>query len=94
MKKTDTEMLNKPYYSKLLIYTRTRWILGFLAIVFTIIFAGFIITNRYSGADWTLLIVPLGLMGLLLVLFPATEEWVYRPWQVHPQQYERHMAGR
>ena len=33
-------------------------------------------------------------IGSILMLFPSTEEWVYKPWQKAPEMIEHHEEGR
>lgn len=78
------------YYSRLVVYKGRKYSLAFaIGIVFSI-FSVLIFENLLAERGWTVLIVPVLILGLLFVLHPATEEWDYEPWQSSPQQYERH----
>jgi hypothetical protein len=39
---------------------------------------------------WTSLVLPLLGLGLLIIIYPVFEEWLYRPWQERAQQVEWH----
>lgn len=45
-------------------------------------------------AVWQVVALPIVGMGVLLALLPATEDWVYRPWQSRARQYEKHQIDR
>ena len=78
------------YYSKLLIYTRLRFFLWVMILGVGTVFTLFLY-NVIGDRSWLVAVPPVVALGTLLALFPAIEEWEYKPWQVSPQQYERHM---
>lgn len=43
---------------------------------------------------WQAVAGPVSLLGFLTLLAPLSEEWLYRPWQAAPRQYEKHFHGK
>lgn len=82
----------KPYVSHILINKNLRY--GFfvanLIIFFVLILL--MIGNVRTGGSWYSLLVPIILFSLPLMLYPPSEDWVYEPWQVRAQKYERHFV--
>jgi hypothetical protein len=46
--------------------------------------------NLYTKGPWLGTAVPLALIGMISLIYPPTEDWLYRPWQAIAQQVERH----
>lgn len=79
-------------YAKIIINKRRRRILSVIGIV--IFFTYLFILNRIKieGVHWTVSVLPIIGLGIIMVLFPAVEEWEYVPWQAAARQYERHQV--
>ena len=46
--------------------------------------------NLYTKGPWFGTVIPLILIGMISLIYPPTEDWLYRPWQAIAQQVERH----
>jgi hypothetical protein len=85
----EKEKSNEQYYSKLIVYPKRKTILGLFVAAFAVFFASIIAGNMTSHQSWWYACVPLTILGLILCLFPSTEEWHYSPWQTQAAKQER-----
>ena len=78
------------FYPKIIIYKAKR--AGFLSFC-SLIFAAMVLilfVGLQEEMMWTSLVLPLLGLGLLIIIYPVFEEWLYRPWQERAQQVEWH----
>jgi len=78
------------YYTRLLVYRARQLSLGMMVLLFTVIFTSMIFTDLLNEKHWLAIAAPLVLLGLVFLLFPATEAWEYKAWQTKTEQIERH----
>ncbi len=78
------------FYVKARIYMARRIGLLLLVGLLTFTISLLISSNSSVDGDWRTIAVPIILLGAMALLFPQTEDWVYRPWQAAAQQVERH----
>lgn len=78
------------YYVKIVKYTGRTW--GFFLLMAAVwaMMTVILFLNLYNKGPWFGTVVPLILIGLLALLYPPTEDWLYKPWQAIAQQVERH----
>lgn len=69
---------------------RTSMMVGFC--FFLVIFTFILFANISLSQSWTVVVGPILLCASAIVLIPLSEEWIYRPWQINPQKYERHFT--
>lgn len=82
------------YYSAIAINKTKR--AGFL-MSFSLLFTMMTLTimaKTLADGNWSQIILPIVLIGFPMILYPPVERWVYKPWQVRAQKYERHYKGR
>ena len=82
------------FYSKVIIHKHRRSALGLLVPAISVLFTLIIFGYLMKGENWVIIAGPVLLIGMVLILFPSTEEWNYTPWQSNAQQYERHFNER
>lgn len=80
----------KGYYSRLLIYKHKRRAMWAFLGVFFVIFMWMLYHYIPSGRHWMSVAIPITILGIVVALYPPTEEWDYNPWQTRAQRYERH----
>lgn len=95
-RKKDAQVVADPenFYVKLLIVKhRRRQLALYLLIAFCALVS--LLAQHLSGhRHWGFVAAPVTFVGLLITLIPPSEEWLYRPWQARPRQYERHQIER
>ena len=82
------------FYVKLRIAPFRRRQLAVLLTLAFFIMISLINNDTHRDRPWTLTLLPLLFVGLLVTLIPPSEEWIYKPWQAKPRQYERHQIER
>ncbi|MFK7873032.1 MAG: hypothetical protein AB8C84_07665 [Oligoflexales bacterium] len=87
------EQKPKTHYCYLIINKTYRSGLAILCTVYYGICFALVYQLLQSHHQWTTLGLPLGGLGLLFLVYPATENWHYAPWQTRPQKLERHYRG-
>jgi len=80
------------FYSSIEINKNKRTSLAVGVLFFFLVFTSILFANISLKQDWALIVGPVLLCGGALVLIPMSEKWIYKPWQVKPQQYERHFT--
>jgi hypothetical protein len=80
------------FYSKILVNKNKRTSLFVGVTFFFVLFTFILFANINLSQSWTLIVGPIMLCAAAIVLIPISEEWVYKPWQVNPQKYERHFT--
>ncbi len=82
------------FYVKLLIVKhRRRQLALYLAVAFVALLS--LVAGHLSGnRHWGFVAIPVTFVGLVMALIPPSEDWLYRPWQARPRQYERHQIER
>ena len=85
----DHKIKNDIYYSKLNKYRNRRFTLWILSIATVLIYTALIFGEITLGHHWTTMALPILLWAILLVTYPATEEWEYTAWQSQPQKQEQ-----
>ena len=84
-----------PKFDTKFIVNRTKQVsLGFLVIVATIGFASHIFNGMMNGFSWTVIGLPMAIIGSLFLFFPPTEKWEYTAWQSLPQKVEQQNYGK
>ncbi len=95
-KPTPSDIVADPenFYVKLLIVKhRRRQLALYLAVAFLALLS--LIAGHVSGhRHWGFVAMPVMFIGLAISLIPPSEDWLYRPWQARPRQYERHQIER
>lgn len=86
-KKSKTS--GEPYYTRLITYPKRRAALLLVNLFLALLFTTLLQKEIPAGTPWLALGVPIVLAGSLLIFFPATEEWEYKPWQTTKQKQER-----
>lgn len=82
-------MRKNDYDSRLLIYRSRKVALMILVLVLWVVFAMSLAQAQKIDRSWLTLILPFTGLGLLLIPFPATEVWEYRPWQTKARRNEQ-----
>ncbi len=80
----------KEFYSNLIIYKSRRRGLFFMLMILYAFFAVYLFNHSLRDLEWTSAIGPSLVILTIIMIFPMTEDWQYRPWQNKPQRYERH----
>ncbi|NRA64704.1 MAG: hypothetical protein HRU19_09490 [Pseudobacteriovorax sp.] len=84
MKQRETK-----FDTRLIIYRARQVILAIIVGINVIAFALFIQQGMANHHHWLVIGAPLGLIGLLYLLYPATEYWEYVHWQSKPRRIEQ-----
>lgn len=79
------------YYTRLLIYRSRQIILGIIILITSFFFALYIVNGLESEQHWIVIGIPLCLVGLGFIFFPATEKWEYKAWQAKPRKVEKNL---
>lgn len=82
-------MRKNDFDSRLIVYRSRKIALMLLIIILWVVFATSINQAQKIDKSWVALILPLTGLGLLLLPFPSTEEWEYRPWQTKARRNEQ-----
>ena len=82
------------FYVKLRILPQRRRQLVFYTTLAFFCVLALVMRDMHTERPWALTALPIVFIGLMITLVPATEEWLYRPWQAKPRQYERHQIER
>jgi hypothetical protein len=83
----------KEYYARLLVNKSLQVTLAMIVAGLTVLFTAVIVAEVQQGHSWYAIGLPLCLIGMGFLVFPKTEEWIYKPWQAKPEQYEKHIIG-
>lgn len=81
---------NQDHDTRLLIYRSRQVVLALFILLVSIAFGVYIREGMEKGMHWIAIGAPLCLTGLTFLLYPATEEWEYKPWQSKPTMIEQH----
>tara|TARA_B100001094_G_C18121851_1_gene767309 strand:+ start:1032 stop:1325 length:294 start_codon:yes stop_codon:yes gene_type:complete len=87
----NTRFGDDTYYSKLRTYPKRRLSLWVLIFVTFTIYTALIFGEIALDQHWTTMAVPILLWSVLLIIYPETEKWEYKPWQSQPQKQEQTM---
>lgn len=86
---TNSKARDKSHYTRLFTYPKRRAGLLLVVLFYVLLFTTLLQKEIPAGTPWLALVVPITLAGILLLFFPATEEWEYTPWQNTKQKQER-----
>ena len=81
---------SEKYYSKLIINKILSQSLKLMICFFVVLFTYLIFMDLLADKHWLAIFTPLGLLGMLFLLHPQTEDWEYGHWQGKARQIERH----
>ncbi len=73
-------------YSVILVSRAKRASLFFAVFVMVFVLASFLFANLVYDVNWLVFIVPLLLLCSILLIFPVSEEWAYRPCKSIPSR--------
>ncbi len=90
MSNTDRRSVeNKDLYTRLIKYPKMFGSLVFLMFIVGLVFTSMIFSNILLDLNWITPVIPIATVGLLLMLFPKTEEWEYKAWQSEKEKREQ-----
>ena len=78
------------FYVKLSILPSRRRVLYLICGVVFVAMAIIIFGDMQLNKHWSLMTLPIILLGLVITAVPMTEDWLYKPWQTMARRYERH----
>ena len=81
-------------YSKLRIFSARRHILTLAVVGFWFFAFSLVCTAIVTHQPWMIVALPIVIAGAIMCLVPPSEEWLYKPWQSNPRQYEKHQIER
>jgi hypothetical protein len=78
------------YYSHILINKTKRVGFFFLFLFIYFIMTLTLITNEINKTGFGIQFLSIVFVSIPILIYPSVEKWVYKPWQVKSQKYERH----
>lgn len=78
------------YYVKMRVFRWRALMLWATVALLSFFEAGLIFNVMLYDISWVTILTPLIIISSIVLLFPPTEEWIYRPWQAEAQRVERH----
>lgn len=80
---------NKDLYTKLIRYPNRFWVLIALMIIVALIIMSLVFSMMVFKEEWATLVIPVAMVSTILVIYPRTEEWEYKPWQSEAEKREQ-----